>query len=68
VTPWPPPGVPHASCATHGAEALAAFEATHATEPNRFGGLYGAVRAAEAAGDVAKARAHYTAPLCVNLR
>jgi hypothetical protein len=43
------------------AEALAAFEATHATEPNRFRGLYGAARAAEAAGEMPQARAHYTA-------
>ena len=37
------------------AEALAAFEATVAKEPNRFRGVYGAARAAEQAGDRAKA-------------
>jgi tetratricopeptide (TPR) repeat protein len=40
-------------------EALAAFEATAKKEPNRFRGLYGAGRAAEAAGDRVKARAFY---------
>lgn len=43
------------------AEALAAFEATHVTEPNRFRSLYGAARAAELAGDSDKARTHYGA-------
>ena len=43
------------------AEALAAFEASQATEPNRFRGFYGAGRAAELAGDLSKARTHYTA-------
>jgi hypothetical protein len=43
------------------AEALAAFEAAHATEPNRFRGRYGAAWAAQLAGDLAKARAHYAA-------
>ena len=36
-------------------EALVAFEATMKKEPNRFRGAYGAARAAEAAGDRAKA-------------
>ncbi len=36
-------------------EALTAFEATMTKEPNRFRGAYGAARAAEAAGDRAKA-------------
>jgi tetratricopeptide (TPR) repeat protein len=40
-------------------EALAAFEATVKKEPNRFRGLYGAGRAAEAAGNRAKATAFY---------
>jgi tetratricopeptide (TPR) repeat protein len=40
-------------------EALAAFEATMKKEPNRFRGAYGAARAAEAAGDKAKARTYY---------
>ena len=43
------------------AEALAAFEAVQATEPNRFRAIYGAGRAAELAGDLDKARAPYTA-------
>jgi hypothetical protein len=43
------------------AEALAAFEAAQATEPNRFRGRAGAAWAAQLAGDVATARAHYTA-------
>jgi hypothetical protein len=44
-------------------EALAAFEATMKKEPNRFRGIYGAARAAEALGDRAKATAHYQALL-----
>jgi len=40
-------------------EALEAFEATMKKEPNRFRGLYGAARAAEAAGEKAKARTYY---------
>jgi hypothetical protein len=40
-------------------EALVAFEATMKKEPNRFRGTYGAARAAEAAGDKAKARTYY---------
>jgi tetratricopeptide (TPR) repeat protein len=43
------------------AEALAAFEAVQANEPNRFRAIYGAGRAAELAGDLAKARTHYAA-------
>jgi tetratricopeptide (TPR) repeat protein len=46
-------------------EALAAFEATMKKEPNRFRGLYGAARAAEAAGNRELARKHYTALLGV---
>lgn len=46
--------------------ALQEFEATLAAEPNRFRSLFGAARAAELAGDAAKARAFYTrlAALC----
>ncbi len=40
-------------------EALAAFEATMAKEPNRFGGYVGAAKAAEKLGDNAKAKANY---------
>jgi hypothetical protein len=40
-------------------EALAEFEASHLVEPGRFRGLYGAARAAEMAGDNAKARGYY---------
>jgi tetratricopeptide (TPR) repeat protein len=42
-----------------GAEALAAFEASMAHEPNRFNGLAGAASAAERAGDLAKAKTYY---------
>ena len=41
------------------AEALKEFEASHRVEPNRFQGLYGAARAAELAGDSARARTYY---------
>ena len=41
------------------ADALAAFEATTRKEPNRFRGIYGAARAAEALGDRVKAEAAY---------
>jgi hypothetical protein len=40
-------------------DALTAFEMTMRKEPNRFRGLYGGARAAEAAGDKAKAREYY---------
>jgi Tfp pilus assembly protein PilF len=40
-------------------EALVAFEATLKKEPNRLGAYVGAARAAEKAGDVAKAREYY---------
>lgn len=43
------------------AEALAAYRATMAKEPNRFNGLSGAAKAAAAAGDKAAARGYYTA-------
>ena len=39
-------------------DALREFEATMAKEPNRFRGVYGAARAAEGAGDRAKARVY----------
>ena len=45
------------------AQALEAFERSHAAEPNRFRGLYGAARAAELLGDPEKARTYYTALL-----
>ncbi len=41
------------------APALAEYEKSHRTEPNRFHGLAGAARAAEAAGDRARARRYY---------
>lgn len=41
------------------AEALTAFEATMAKEPNRFRGFYGAARAAEGSGNRAKAQELY---------
>ena len=42
-------------------EALAAFEATMTKEPNRLGATLGAAKAAEKAGDSAKAAQHYRA-------
>src|SRR5213593_2209014 len=42
------------------AKALAEFEASQKTDPNRLHGLAGAARAAEAAGDKTKAKAYYT--------
>ena len=39
--------------------ALKEYEASQEREPNRFRGLYGAARSAEAAGDRAKAAAYY---------
>jgi tetratricopeptide (TPR) repeat protein len=39
--------------------ALREFEASQQKEPHRFRGYYGAARAAEQAGDVARARIHY---------
>ena len=41
------------------AEALAAFEASAAREPNRLRGLFGAARAAELSGDREKAKMNY---------
>ena len=41
------------------AAALKEYEASQTREPNRFRGLYGAARAAEAAGDRQKAAAYY---------
>ena len=43
------------------AAALAAFEATLTKEPNRFRAVHGAARAATAAGQPARASAHYAA-------
>jgi tetratricopeptide (TPR) repeat protein len=45
------------------AEALRAYEQTLAREPGRARALFGAARAAERAGDAARARAHYSALL-----
>ena len=42
------------------AKALTEFEASQRTDPNRLHGLAGAARAAESAGDRAKARTYYT--------
>jgi tetratricopeptide (TPR) repeat protein len=42
------------------AQALTEFERSQQSDPNRFRGLAGAARAAELAGDRAKARAHYS--------
>ena len=41
------------------AEALAAFEATLRREPNRLGAYAGGAKAAERAGDTAKARQYF---------
>ena len=41
------------------AEALAAFEAVLAKEPNRFRAIAGAARAAQQLGDMVKAKMHY---------
>ena len=49
----------HAARARHGAEALAAFEATIKKEPNRFNAIAGAAKAAERLGDQAKAKDYY---------
>ena len=48
------------------AEALAAFEATLTKEPNRFRAVYGAARAAKAAGNRASASAHYATLLRIS--
>ena len=62
------PGVPKPARELYGvmllesgkpAEALAAFEATLKKEPNRLGAYVGAAKAAEKAGDKAKAREYY---------
>jgi hypothetical protein len=42
------------------AVALKKYDTSTAKEPNRFRGLYGAVRAAEASGNMTKARAWCT--------
>ena len=41
-------------------EALADYEKSNHATPNRLRGLYGAAKAAEAAGDTAKARLYFT--------
>jgi hypothetical protein len=43
--------------------ALAAFEASMIKEPGRFRGAFGAARAADSAGDGAKAREYYARAL-----
>ena len=40
-------------------EALAEYETSLRTDPNRFNGLYGAARTAELSGDLTKAKAFY---------
>src|SRR5207237_9901591 len=64
------PGVPEPARELYGAmllergmakEALAAFEATLKKEPHRLGATLGAAKAAEKAGDAAKARQYYAA-------
>ena len=46
-------------------EALAAFEATLKKEPHRLGATIGAAKAAEKAGDAAKARQYYAAAVAL---
>jgi tetratricopeptide (TPR) repeat protein len=46
-------------------EALAAFDATLKKEPHRLGATIGAAKAAEKAGDLAKARQHYAAAVAL---
>jgi Tfp pilus assembly protein PilF len=46
-------------------EALAAFEAVLKKEPHRMGATLGAAKAAEKAGDGAKARQHYEAAVAL---
>jgi Tfp pilus assembly protein PilF len=46
-------------------DALAAFEATLKKEPHRLGATLGAAKAAEQAGDVAKARQYYAAAVAL---
>ncbi len=50
------------------AEALAAFETTLTKEPNRFRAIYGAARAAAAAGQGPKASAYYASLLKIAAR
>jgi hypothetical protein len=47
------------AAANRPADALKEFEASLKKEPNRFRSVYGAGRAAEAAGDRTKARSYY---------
>src|SRR5436309_6273588 len=46
-------------------DALAAYEATLKKEPHRLGATLGAAKAAEKAGDLAKARHHYAAAVAL---
>jgi hypothetical protein len=50
------------------ADALKAFEGTMAKEPNRFRGVYGAGRAAELAGDRAKATQYYKQLMVIGVK
>ena len=50
------------------AEALTEFEATLAKEPNRFRALYGAARAADAAGQRAQAAAYFASLVAIATR
>jgi tetratricopeptide (TPR) repeat protein len=69
------PGVPTPARELYGAmlldrgiakEALAAFEATLRKEPHRLGATLGAARAAEKAGDTAKARQYYVTAVALS--
>jgi Tfp pilus assembly protein PilF len=68
------PGVPTPARELYGAmlldhgkagDALAAFEATLKKEPHRLGATLGAAKAAEKAGDAAKAKQHYAAAIAL---
>ncbi len=50
------------------AQALAEFEKSQVTEPNRFHGFAGAARAAELAGNREKAKAHFAKLLEVSAK
>ena len=50
------------------AEALREYEATFKENPNRYRGLYGSARAAEAAGDRQKAESYYAKFVAVSAK
>ncbi len=50
------------------AQALVEFEASAAREPNRFNGLFGAARAAELSGNLAKAKTLYAKLVAMGAR